>query len=76
MESNIPKLFQNGMYDLQYIFRWGIKTRNAAHDTMLLHHSLYPEMRKGLGFLGSIYSNEAAWKMMGRPKADTVKRDE
>jgi uracil-DNA glycosylase len=76
LESNIPKLFQNGMYDLQYIFRWGIKTRNAAHDTMLLHHSLYPEMRKGLGFLGSIYSNEAAWKMMGRPKADTVKRDE
>lgn len=76
LESPIPKLFQNGTYDLQYIRRLGIKTQNAIHDTMLLHHSHFPEMRKGLGFLGSIYTNEAAWKLMGRPKADTVKRDE
>jgi len=74
--DNIPKLFQNGMYDIQYILRMGIKPLNCLHDTMLLHHSLFPEMRKGLGFLGSIYTNEAAWKLMGRPKADTVKRDE
>lgn len=76
LESDTPKLFQNGMYDLQYIFKMGIKPQNVKHDTMLLHHSLFPEMRKGLGFLGSIYTNEAAWKLMGRPKADTVKRDE
>jgi uracil-DNA glycosylase len=76
LESDIPKLFQNGLYDMQYILRWGMRPANLAHDTMLLHHSLYPELRKGLGFLGSIYSNEAAWKLMGRPKADTVKRDE
>jgi uracil-DNA glycosylase len=76
LESSVPKLFQNGLYDLQYILRWGMRPANLAHDTMLLHHSLYPELRKGLGFLGSVYSNEAAWKLMGRPKADTVKRDE
>lgn len=76
LETNIPKLFQNGLYDIQYILKMGIIPKNMQHDTMLLHHSLYPEMRKGLGFLGSIYSNEAAWKLMGRPKADTVKRDE
>lgn len=76
LQSGIPKLFQNGMYDLQYLIKAGIRPANIAHDTMLLHHSLFPEMRKGLGFLGSIYTNEAAWKLMGRPKADTVKRDE
>ena len=76
LESEVPKLFQNGLYDIQYILRMGIRPRNMLHDTMLLHHSLYPEMRKGLGFLGSIYTNESAWKLMGRPKADTVKRDE
>lgn len=76
LETPIPKLFQNGMYDIQYILRMGIKPNNMSDDTMLLHHSLFPEMRKGLGFLGSIYSNEGAWKLMGRPKADTVKRDE
>lgn len=76
LESDTPKLFQNGMYDLQYIFKMGIRPKNVTQDTMLLHHSLFPEMRKGLGFLGSIYTNEQAWKLMGRPKADTVKRDE
>jgi len=76
LECDVPKLFQNGLYDLQYIVKMGIRPRNVAEDTMLLHHSLYPEMRKGLGFLASIYSNESAWKLMGRPKADTVKRDE
>jgi hypothetical protein len=76
LESNIPKLFQNGMYDLQYIIRWGMRPNNVAEDTMLLHHALYPELRKGLGFLGSIYSNESPWKLLGRRKADSVKRDE
>jgi hypothetical protein len=44
-------------------------------DTMLLHHSMYPELPKSLGFLGSIYTNEAAWKLMRRD-AEELKRDE
>jgi uracil-DNA glycosylase len=69
-----PKLFQNGLYDLQYLLRMGLRPRNCLHDTMLLHHSLYPEMNKGLGFLGSLYTNEAAWKLMR--KEEGLKRDE
>jgi hypothetical protein len=42
---------------------------------MLLHHALYPEMQKGLGFLGSIYSNEPAWKLL-RGKAEELKKDD
>lgn len=76
MESQIPKLFQNGAYDLQYIAKMGIRPVNCLEDTMLMHHSLFPEMLKGLGFLGSIYTNESSWKLMNRPKADTEKRDE
>jgi uracil-DNA glycosylase len=76
LESSIPKLFQNGLYDMQYLLKSGMRPASVMHDTMLLHHSLYPELRKGLGFLGSIYTNESSWKLMGRPKADTVKRDE
>lgn len=72
----MPKLFQNGMYDLQYILKMGFKPVNCEHDSMLLHHSLFPEMKKGLGFLASIYSDEASWKLMRRKKPDTVKRDE
>jgi hypothetical protein len=74
--SSIPKVFQNGVYDLQYLLQVGLSPRACLEDTMLLHHSLFPEMQKGLGFLGSIYTQEQSWKLMRRPKADTEKRDE
>jgi hypothetical protein len=76
LESPIQKLFQNGMYDLQYILRMGFRPTQCEHDTMLFHHSLFPELQKGLGFLGSIYTNEASWKLMRRFTPDTEKRDE
>ena len=72
----IPMLAQNGLYDLQYLMPMGILPRTQVEDTMLLHHSIFPEMQKGLGFLGSIYSAEASWKLMRTRKADTEKRDE
>jgi uracil-DNA glycosylase len=74
--SPIEKLFQNGMYDLQYLTKLGLKVDAARHDCMLLHHSMFPEMQKGLGFLGSIYSSEPAWKLMRSHRADTEKADE
>ena len=76
LEAEVPKLFQNGMYDLQYIWRMGIRPRQCLHDSMLLHHSILPEMQKGLGFLGSVYTSEPAWKLMRRSRADTEKADE
>lgn len=76
LASGIPLVFQNGLYDLQYILGEGFTLANCSEDTMLLHHSLFPELQKGLGFLGSIYTSEASWKLMRRPKADTEKRDE
>jgi uracil-DNA glycosylase len=62
------KVGQNILYDVQYLWQaHGIPIRNVAHDTMLLHHSMHPESPKSLGFLGSIYTNEIAWKPM-RPR--------
>lgn len=58
------KIFQNGLYDLQHLFRMGFRVTNCTHDTMLMHHALYPELPKSLGFMGSIYTNEAPWKLM------------
>jgi uracil-DNA glycosylase len=75
LSSSVPKIFQNGVFDLSYLFRAGFRPRACMGDTMLLHHSLYPEMLKGLGFLGSIYSAELAWKQM-RTKGNNLKRDE
>lgn len=71
----VPKIFQNGIYDLTHLLRVGYRPAMCEGDSMLLHHSLYPEMLKGLGFLGSIYSSEIAWKSM-RGKGNQLKRDE
>jgi uracil-DNA glycosylase len=69
-------VFQNGVYDMHFLWRrYGIVTPHAAEDTMLLHHALQPEMEKGLGFLGSVYTSESSWKFM-RDDHDTVKRED
>jgi uracil-DNA glycosylase len=65
LRSPTPKLFQNGMYDIAFLARsMGLIVRNAQEDTMLLHHSLQPESLKSLGFMGSLYTDEGAWKHM------------
>ena len=74
-DGRIRKLFQNGAYDIAFLLRaYGIKTIGAEEDTMLLSHALQPESLKGLGYLGSIYSDEGSWKGM-RKKAETIKKD-
>jgi len=42
-ESNVPKVFQNGSFDCTVLLQNGIRVANFAWDTMLAHHSLYPE---------------------------------
>lgn len=75
LKRPVPKLFQNGVFDLTHLLMAGFRPTMCQDDTMLLHHALYPEMLKGLGFLGSIYSDEISWKQM-RTKGDNLKRDE
>lgn len=73
--KKIKKLFQNGLYDIAFLLRsYGIRTFGASEDTMLLQHALHPESLKGLGYLGSVYTDEGSWKHM-RKKHETIKRD-
>lgn len=74
--SKIRIVGQNFIYDMQYLWPLTITFPNVPEDTMMLHHSIYPEMKKGLGFLGSIYTDEASWKLMRTQAPDTEKRDE
>jgi DNA polymerase I-like protein with 3'-5' exonuclease and polymerase domains len=75
----IPKVGQNFSYDMQYLYKaapFPIRTFNLQDDTMLMHHALHPEMKKSLDFLGSIYTDEAPWKI-ARPRGTrTMKREE
>jgi uracil-DNA glycosylase len=76
LSKPIPKIFQNGIYDLFYLFRSGMRPKMCGHDTMLLHHSIFPEMQKSLGFLGSIYCNEQNWKEMGKIPSHEVEKSD
>jgi len=61
-DPSIPKVMQNGMYDYMHALREGAAFQGWIHDTMLLHHAIYPELEKSLEFLASIYTNERHWK--------------
>lgn len=68
---------QNFVYDVQYLWKvYGIQVPGMNHgdDTMLMHHALQPELQKGLAFLGSIYTDEAPWKL--ERKSDTIKKED
>jgi len=71
------KVTQNGLYDVHFLYRrYGMTVNNWSEDTMLLHHALYIESQKGLDFLGSIYTDEASWKLMRSKGKTTIKKDE
>lgn len=68
---------QNFLYDARFLWRsYGIPVQGmiGGDDTMLMHHSLQPEMNKGLAFLGSIYTSEAPWKL--ERKSETIKKED
>lgn len=75
LDSPAIKIAQNALYDIQYLWRMGLRIRNYREDTMLQHHAIYPEMQKGLGFLGSIYTGHPSWKLL-RGRAEELKRDD
>lgn len=75
-DPSIKKSFQNGLYDIAFLWRaYGIRVMGAAEDTMLLHHALQPESLKGLAFLGSVYTNHGPWKSERKGTDTTIKRD-
>lgn len=74
VQETFPTVGQNFSYDMQYFWRtMGIPSPKFLGDTMILHHALQPEMKKSLGFLGSIYTNEPSWKFM-RTDHDQLKK--
>ncbi len=77
LATDIPKVMQNGLYDVAYLWgKLGLRVMNYCHDTRLMHHVLQPELPKSLAFLGSTYAHPPlAWKVMREVGADTEKRE-
>lgn len=67
LESEVPKLAQNGLFDRTFLTtHTDIQVRGYARDTMVAQHAAYPELPKGLDFLGSIYTREPYFKDEGK----------
>lgn len=74
LASPIPKVFQNGLFDVSYLHgRLGLPVVNYREDTRLMQHILNPELPKSLAFMGATYARPpGAWKLL---RYDEEKRD-
>lgn len=76
LASPVPKLFQNGIFDISHLLRNRIRVLNATDDSMILSHALFPKREKSLGYLRSVWGpSEIAWKKM-RTGGESLKREE
>jgi len=73
LNGKAKKTFQNGVFDISFLAtQCGIHVQPPIEDTMIAHSVMYPEMLKGLGFLGSMYcGSQEYWKDM--VKFDNIK---
>lgn len=67
---DVLKIFQNGMFDIQFLFGiHNILTVPPYDDTMVMQSIMYPEFSASLAYLTSIYTEQPYYK-------DMVKHDE
>ena len=75
-DSEIPKIYQNFIYDTQWFSMYGIPTRGIRWDTMFAQKFLWPEFKSNLGMVGRIYTDRPYWKDDGKVVSEEAeKRD-
>lgn len=63
LSSDIPKTWQNAMFDAVALDRIGIPVKNVEHDSMIAWHSCWADIReKGLNTIGSILTRWPYYK--------------
>lgn len=59
----VPKIFQNGKYDVSYLLRYNAQPNYWYWDTAHLFHSWYSELPKDLAFLNAFFLRKVVyWK--------------
>lgn len=66
LKSKAKKIAQNAQFDVSILSYAGVPVNNLALDTMIMHHTLHPELPKGLDFLCSVYTNQVYYKSLVR----------
>lgn len=71
LAAGMPKVFHNAHFDpvfMQYVEDWEVN--GEFHDTMLAHHTLYPESPRDLGYCVSLYTTEPYFKNLGKSRGN------
>jgi DNA polymerase I-like protein with 3'-5' exonuclease and polymerase domains len=64
--KKIPTIMQNGMFDSYWVWLHDYLKVHCSHDTLLAHHTLYPQWPHNLGFLTSQYTTHPFYKDEGK----------
>jgi uracil-DNA glycosylase family 4 len=57
-----PTMYQNAPFDVPHLEWHAYKVGNIAHDVLLIHHAIHPELPHNLGYIVSIYGATPYWK--------------
>lgn len=71
-DVNIKKTFHNGFFDTNILRKNGVLVEGWDFDTMLMQHSLQPELPKGLDYCTSLYSPIQYYKDDGKESSDRL----
>lgn len=76
LENDIPKTYHNGFFDTHFLQLNGINgTQGWDYDTMLMQHSLQPELPLGLDYCTSMYTDINYYKDDGKESGEKVSRE-
>lgn len=74
MESEVPKCYHNGSYDMAYQFRWRFVPNNFIFDTFHMMHSTWPSVSRKLYQGAAMFcDNFVFWKDDGKDAAEDDK---
>lgn len=63
--------WQNGLFDVQYTYRYWHFVPRCDQDTMISQHAIFSDSPKALGYMASLYAeNFIYWKDEGKTEAD------
>ena len=76
--KSCPTMFQNALFDARHLMYLGCEPTKIAHDVMILHHCINPELPHNLGYIVSVYGKTPYWKedMLASAKAMVHADDE
>jgi len=64
-DEDIPKVFQNFIFDTMILSKHGVEVKGKIFDTMIAAHLVQPELPKSLEDLARLYLMCEPWKNLG-----------